>query len=224
MKYQVKDFARKFRILAGDTSEDTPDEFIINGLNWAFNSLPSVPKLGKAFSKHYTFNLDAKGNYKWKLNGDFRRLTDLPMLNFYTSNGEEPCPITICARSNVDFYKKNGVIAMKQPGEPCEYTIEQEDDDIYLVLDRPLDIPLIIDYIAFGYPAPVDSIDDEIEISAPIENLVLHTLRKVWFEEADDLGFAGAFTDYMDNKMLPEVIQMLNKRFGTEEPTILGEV
>ena len=210
MKYQVRDFAKKFRILAGDTSEDTPDEFIINGLNWAFNSLPSVPKLGKAFSKHYQFNLDAKGNYKWRLNGDFRRLTDLPMLNFYTSNGEEPCQINICARSNVDFYKKNGIIAMKQPGEPCEYTIEQEDDDIYLVLDRPLDIPLIIDYIAFGYPAP-------------IENLSLHTLRKVWFEEADDLGFAGAFTDYMDNKMLPEAIQMINKRFGAEDQIVLGE-
>lgn len=224
MKYQLSEFAKKFRILAGDTSEDTPDEFIINGINWAFNSLPSVPKLGKAFSKHYQFNLDANGHYKWKLNGDFRRLTDLPMLNFYTSNGEEPCPITICPKSNVDFYKKNGVIALKKAGTPCEYTIEQEDDDIYLVMDRPLDIPLIIDYIAFGYPMPVSSMDDEIEVSAPIENLILHTMRKVWFEEADDLGFAGAFTDYMDNKMLPEAIQMINKRFGTEEPTVLGEV
>lgn len=223
MKYTLSEFAKKFRILAGDTSEDTPDEFIINGINWAFNSLPSVPKLGKAFSKHYQFNLDANGHYKWKLNGDFRRLTDLPMLNFFTSDGEEPCQLKVCAKSNVDFYKKNGIIALKKPGTPCEYTIEQEDDDIYLVMDRPLDIPLIIDYIAFGYPQPVTSMDDEIEISAPIENLILHTLRKVWFEEADDLGFAGAFTDYMDNKMLPEAIQMINKRFGAEEQIVLGE-
>ena len=223
MRYKVSDFARKFRILAGDTSEDTPDEFIINGINWAFNSLPSVPKLSKVFSKHYQFNLDANEHYKWKLNGDFRRLADLPMLNFYTSDGNEPCKLVVCPKDNVEFYKKNGIIAMKQPGTPCEYTIEQEDDDIYLVIDRPSDIPLIIDYIAYGYPKPVTSMDDEIELSAPVENLVLHTMRKVWFEEADDLGFAGAFTDYMDNKMLPEVIQMINKRFGTEEQTILGE-
>lgn len=224
MKYTVSDFARKFRILAGDTSEDTPDEFIINGINWAFNSLPSVPKLSKAFSKHYQFNLDAKDHYKWLLNGDFRRLADLPMLNFYTSDGEEPCKLNVCPKDNIDFYKRNGIIAMKQPGTPCEYTIEQEDDNIYLVIDRPSDVPLIIDYIAYGYPKPVESMDDIIELSAPVENLMLHTLRKVWFEEADDLGFAGAFTDYMDNKMLPEVIQMINKRFGAEEPTILGEV
>lgn len=224
MKYTVRDFSKKFRLLAGDTSEDTPDEFLINGLNWAFNSLPSVPKLDKAFSKHLQFNLDAKDHYKWPLNAGFRRLSDIPMLNFYTSTGGEPCKLNVCHRDPQEFYAKNGLVALKKSGIPCEYTIEQEDDNIYLVLDRPSNVPIIIDYIAFGYPMPVTSMDDEIEISAPIENLVLHTLRKVWFEESDDLAFAGAFTDYMDNKMLPEAIQMLNKRWGTEEYTILGEM
>lgn len=223
MKYKVSDLMKKFRLLAGDTSEDIPEEFLINGLNWAFNSLPNVPKLGRAFSKHYQYNLDANDHYKWPLNGDFRRLTDIPMLNLYSSTGGEPVRLNVCAKSNASFYRDNGIIALKTAGTPKEYTIEQDGDDIYLVIDRPSNVPIIIDYIAYGYPKPVESMDDEVEISAPIENLILNTLHKIFFEESSDLAFAGAFEDMMDNKMIPEVIQMLNKRWGAEPLIILGE-
>lgn len=218
----VRQFTDKFRNLIGDSTVDIPDEFMINGLNWARRELPLNPKLQKIFSKHYTKNLDAKGHYKWNLNGDFRRLTDIPMLNFFTSTGGDLCPITICNLPNKEFFAK-GIPSLMKPGKPCNYTIEQEDDNIYLVLDRPLNVPIIVDYIAYGIPKDVTSMDDEFEISALIENAILETLRTVWFRETDDLAFSGAIGDYLDNKTIPQLVQLINQRFGSEAPIIVGE-
>lgn len=238
----VKAFADKFRSLAGDETESIPDEFIVNSINWAFNSLPTVPKLDKAFSKHYTVRLNANNHWRWKLNKDFRFISNSPMINFFTSTGGDPCPLYLCCRDNVEFYKKNGLISLKKSGTPCEYTLERDGDDLYLVLDRPANIPIIIDYVVWGYPQPIPGFyettwrydselgekvpvetDVKLEISAPVENLILHTMRKVFYEEASDFAFAGAIGDYLDSKMLPEVIQMINKRLNISQPIIVGE-
>lgn len=223
MIYKVRDFSEKFSTLVGDTSLDIPERFIIDGLNWSMQQLPLVPRLGKLFSKHYTFNLDAKGHYKWPLNGDFRRLIDIPMMNFYSSTGGEPCKINICYKDTDTFYNRNGLIDIKKPGTPCEYTIEQEGDDITLILDRPSNVPIIVDYIAYGFPKPITSMEDEIELSSIAENLILSALREVYYYEADDFNFGGAVSDYLDNKMIPEAIQALNKRWS-KDVSILGEV
>lgn len=238
----VKEFADKFRSLAGDETESIPDDLIVNGLNWAFNSLPTVPKLDKAFSKHYTVRLNANNHWRWKLNKDFRFISNSPMINFFTSTGGDPCPLHLCYRDNVEFFKKNGMINLKKSGTPCEYTLERDGDELYLILDRPANIPIIIDYVVWGYPRPIPGFyrerivydkelnekvpvydDVTFEISAPVENLILHTLRKVFYEEASDFAFAGAIGDYLDNKMLPEVIQMINKRLNISQPIIVGE-
>lgn len=223
MIYKVSDFTKKFRVLIGDGSIDIPEDFIIEGLNWAFRELPMVPKLGKLFSKHYQFNLDAQGHYKWLLNSDFRRIIDFPVFNFYTSTGGEPCKLNVCYQDNDDFYNKNGLVSLKEAGKPCEYTLEQEDDGIYLVLDRPSDVPIILDYIACGVPMPVTSSDDTIEISAIAENLILSVMRVIFYEEADDFAFAGSIMDYLDNKTVVEAIQMLNRRWSAAPQAILGE-
>lgn len=222
-KTTVRDFSFKFRSMLGDGTFDVPDEFIINGINWAFNELPLVPKLVKIFSKHKQVQLDAKGHWRWNLNGDFRRLLDIPMMNFWTSTGGDICKLNVCHRDVVEFYNKNGIINLKKEGQPCEYTIEQEDDNIWLVFDRPLNVPVIIDYIGYGFPAPVSSMDDTIEISAIAENLVLDVLRTYWYREADDFQFAGSIMDYLDNKKLPEAIQAINRRWGVSSPIVLGE-
>lgn len=238
----MEEFAKKFRSLAGDETESIPDDFIVNSVNWAFNSLPSVPKLDKAFSKHYTVRLNANNHWRWKLNKDFRFISNSPMINFFTSTGGDPCPLTLCHKDNTEFFQKNGLINLKMSGTPCEYTLERDGDDLYLIFDRPANIPIIIDYIVWGYPKPIPGIycertvydkeleekvivedDVTIDISAPIENLILHTMRKVFFEEASDFAFAGSIGDYLDNKMLPEIIQMLNKRFDIGRPVIIGE-
>lgn len=220
----VQDFADKFRVLVGDSSKSVPNRLILEGLNTAMNSLVSVPKLSRAFSKHYRKNLRAKNGYKWKLEGAFRRVADIPMLNFYTTaKGGDPCQITLCPLDVVSFYNKHGLIAMKRPGIPCEYTIEQEGDNTFLVIDRPSDVPLVVDYIAYGYPAPVSSMEDTIDLSAVIENCVLGGMKDAFYTEAEDLAFAGAVLDQMSNKYIPEAIQMLNKRLGTMGYTILGE-
>lgn len=224
MKMKVSDIAKKFRTLVGDTTLDIPDEFVVGGINYCFNDLPMVPKLEKLFSKHKQFNLDAKDHYRWNLNDSFRRLTDIPMLNFYTSTGGDPCKLCICHKDVIDFYDKNGIINLKQPGKPCEYTLETEGDNVWLVLDRPSDVPIIIDYIMYGFPKPVENMDDEIEISAIAENLVLDVLRTYWLREADDFNFAGAIIDYLDNKKIIEAIQLLHRHWGTESTRILGEV
>ena len=224
MRYSVKDIAKKLRVQLGDTTIDIPNEFIVNGINWTFNDLPMVPKLEKLFSKHKQFNLDAHNHYKWNLNDEFRRLTDIPMLNFYTSTGGDPCKLNICHREVTDFYDKNGLVDLKQPGTPCEYTLETEGDKVWLVLDRPSDVPIIIDYIMYGFPKPVYSMNNEIEVSAIAENLILDVLRTYWLREADDYAFAAEITSYLDNKKLIEAIQLLHRRWGTEAPRILGEV
>lgn len=220
---KVSELANKFRVMLGDGTIDVQDEFIINGLNWALNDLPLVPKLEKLFSKHTQFTLDAKGHYKWNLNDTFRRILDIPLLELYTSTGGDPCKLPICNKNTVDFYKHNGLISLKQPGTPCEYTIETEGDNVWIVLDRPSNVPLILDYIAYGIPKPVSSMDDEIEISAIAENLILDVLRAYWLREADDYAFAAEITAYLDNKKLIEAIQALHKRWGVEEFRILGE-
>lgn len=224
MKYKVSDFENLFRTHIGDGTVDIPDDFVINALNWSFNALPLVPKLSKIFSRHKQVQLDAKDHYRWNINGDFRRLLDVPMMNFWTSTGGDICKLKVCHKDVVEFYNHNGIINLKEPGKPCEYTIEQEDDNIWLVFDRPLDVPVIVDYIAYGIPKPVKSKDDIIEISGIAENLIIDVMRTVYYHEADDFAFAADISSYLDNKKVLEAIQQLNRRWGVEEPTIVGEL
>lgn len=226
MIYSMNTLAEKLRHLIGDGTSDIPSDFLINAYNYSINALPMVPRLEKLFSKHKQFNLDAKDHYKWSLSDatGFRRITDIPMLNFYTSTGEDPCKLCVCHRPVKDFYEKNGLISLKQPGQPCEYTIETEDDNVWLVLDRPSDVPIIVDYIAYGIPKPVSSMDDEVEISAIAENLILEVMKAVYLHEASDYAFAADVTSYLDNKLVLEAIQALYKKWGTEETRVLGEV
>lgn len=223
MKMSMSELAKKFRITVGDGSADIPDEFIINAYNWAVQGLPNVPKLDRIFSKHYHFNLDANGHYKWNLNADFRRISDLPMLNFYSSTGGEPCKVKVCYKDPDDFYDKNGIIELKQKGQPCEYTIEVEGDDVYLVFDRPLNIPMILDYIAYGYLKPISSMDDIVELSVIAEQLVFSAMKNIWLMELEDYGFAQNVNEYLDNKLVPEAIQQLNKRWGNAGTAVIGE-
>ena len=224
MKYTMNEFADIFRTHLGDGTEDVPDEFIIHSVNWAFNGLPMVPKLEKIFSKHKQYNLDAKGHYRWNLNGDFRRLINIPMMNFWTSTGGDMCKLDICNEDTVEFYNHNGIPYLKEAGKPCEYTIEQENDNIWLVFDRPLDVPVVVDYIAYGIPKPVKSMDDEIEISAIAENLIIDVMMTVYYHESMDFAFSADIASYLDNKKVLEAIQQLNKRWGISEPTIVGEI
>lgn len=223
MIYKVKDFADKFLVLVGDESLELPEPFILNAINWSFNELPRVPKLGKIFAKHFTANLDADGHYRWNLNQDFRRIGNLEYLNFWTSDGGKPCKLNLCHKNVVAFYKKNGLPELKERGKPCEYTIEIEGDDVFLVLDRPSDVPIIVDYIAEGYPKPVKSMDDKIEISAIAENLMFGLMRTVMNYESMDYNWAQDTIEYLSNYALEQAIQELNKRFGNEAPIILGE-
>ncbi len=226
MKMKLSDLADKLQSLIGDGTMDLPEEFIINSYNYCINDLPMVPRLEKLFSKHKQFNLDAQNHYKWSLSEatGFRRITDIPMLNFYTSTGGDPCKLNICHRSVKDFYEKNGIIGLKVAGTPCEYTIEVEDDNVWLVLDRPSEVPIIVDYIAYGFPQPVESLDDEIEISAIAENLVLLVMKACYLHEAEDYGFAADVTSYLDNKKIIEAIQQLNRTWGVDDIRVLGEV
>ena len=226
MKMKLLDLADKLRTAIGDGTVDISDNFLINGYNWAITELPLVPKLERLFSKHKTFNLDASNHYRWSLSDatGFRRITDLPLLDFYTSTGGEPCKLAICHRPVVDFYKNNGLVSLKKSGTPCEYTIETEDDNVWLVLDRPSDVPIIVDYIAYGFPKPVESMDDEIEISAIAERLILDVMKTYYLHEADDYAFAADVSSYLDNKLYLEAIQILYKRWKNEAPRVLGEM
>lgn len=224
MKMKVIDLSDKLRIGLGDGTSDIPSEFVIGALNWAFNDIPTVPRLEKLFSKHKQFNLDAHNHYRWNLNDSFRRITDIPMLNFYTSTGGDPCKLNICHKPVKDFYEKNGLINLKQSGKPCEYTIEAEDDNVWLVLDRPSDVPIIVDYIAYGIPKPVESMEDEIEISAIAENLILDVMKAYYLHEASDFNFASDIRSYLDNKKYLEAVQLLYKNWGQDSPRVLGEV
>lgn len=226
MKYKISDLAEKLRLHIGDNTDDLPEDFIINAYNYTVNALPMVPRLEKLFSKHKQFNLDANGHYKWSMSDatGFRRINDFSMLDFYTSTGGEPCKLPICHRPVEDFYAKNGLISLKKPGIPCEYTIETEGDNVWLVLDRPSDVPIIVDYIAYGFPKPVSSMDDEIELSAIAEPLVVDVMKTLYLMEASDYAFAADVRSYLDNKKYIEAIQMLHRRWGTEAPRVLGEV
>lgn len=222
----LKDLSHKLQTLLGDNTLDISEDFLREAYNYTVNALPMVPRLEKLFSKHKQFNLDAHNHYKWSMSDatGFRRISDIPMLDFYTSTGGEPCKLSICHRSVEDFYQKNGLISIKKSGTPCEYTIEEEDDNIWLVLDRPSDVPIIIDYIAYGFPKPVSSMDDEIELSAIAEPLVIDVMKTLYLMEASDYAFASDVRSYLDNKKELEAIQMLHRQFGVESPRILGEV
>lgn len=226
MKYPLSTLAEKIRLAIGDNTIDIPSDFIINAYNYTVNALPMVPRLEKLFSKHKYFNLDAENHYKWSLSEatGFRRISDFSLLEFYTSTGGEPCKLCICHRPVEDFYKNNGLISMKQPGRPCEYTIEFEDDNTWLVLDRPSDVPIIVDYIAYGFPKPVSNMDDEIELSSIAEPLVIDVMKTLYLMEASDYAFAADVRAYLDNKKEIEAIQMLHRQLGIEGPRVLGEV
>lgn len=224
MKIKAQELAEQFRIIRGDSTNTTPDDFIVNCVNWCFRDLPMIPRLEKLFSKHNKYNLDANNHWRWKINGNFRRLSDIPMLTFWTSTGCEPCRLDLCYQEPETFYRINGLVELRQAGEPCSYTIETEGDDSFIVFDRPLNIPIIIDIMTCGFPTPIKSLDEDIEISSIAEQLMLNVMSHVWLQEAEDFAFAGAIYDYMDNKLVPEAIQMLNKRWSAAPQAILGEV
>lgn len=223
---KISDLAEKLRLHIGDNTDDLPEDFIINAYNYTVNALPMVPRLEKLFSKHKQFNLDANNHYKWSLSDatGFRRISDLPMMEFYTSTGGNPCKLCICHETVENFYQKNGLISIKKSGTPCEYTIEVEGDEVWLVFDRPLDIPVIVDYIAYGFPKPVDSMDDEIDLSAIAEPLVIDVMKTLYLMEASDYAFAADVRAYLDNKKELEAIQALHRRWGNEKLRVLGEV
>lgn len=221
MRYKISDFFEKARSLFGDTAYDCPNDFLIRALNWTFNELPTIPKLNKLFSARYVANLK-RGQYRWKINKDFRAVNDILFLHFYESKGGEPCRAKVCYLDPISFYAKNGLVERKQPGQPCSYTIEYEGDDCFLVVDRPLGIPMMVQYSITGYPKPVESIEETREISAIAENLILSLMRKVWYEEADDFAFSQTVEAYLDNKIILEAIQQLNKRYKNETPRVLG--
>lgn len=221
MRYRISDFFTKARSLFGDTSNDCPEEFLIRALNWTFNELPTIPKLNKLFYCHYTVNL-RRGGFRWKINKEFRAINDILFMRFYLSDGGEPRVARICNKNNADFFASSGLIERKQRGLPCSYTIEQDGDDCYLVFDRPLGVPMVVDYAVTGYPKPVESPEEEREISAIAENLILALMRKLWYEEADDWALSQGVESYLDNKLVLEAIQQLNKRFKNETPRVLG--
>ena len=65
---------------------------------------------------------------------------------------------------------------------------------------------------------------DEIEISAIAENLILDTMKACYLHEASDYAFAADVTNYLDNKTILEAIQALYKKWGNEQIRVLGEV
>lgn len=219
----VKALADKFRLIVGDSSLSVPDNFIIACLNWAFNSLPSVSKLYLAWGEHNTANLDANGHYRWEIPTKFRDIVKFEYMNFYTSTGGDQCPLPVCYRSTIPFYKKNGIIENKVAGQPCEYTREREDDKVYLVLDRPSNVPIMVDYVCYGRPQPVSSMEDVIEMPAVVENLVLSAMRRVFYQESSDFAFAADIASYLDNKEVIEAIQELTRQDSNDTMRVLGE-
>lgn len=223
MIYRVNDFLDKARSLFGDTTKDAPTEFLINTINWCYNELPNIPKLNKLFSARYVANL-RRGSYRWKINRDFRSINDIIYLYFYTSKGGAPCRHKVCNLSNDEFYAKAGIVELNKPGLPCSYTIEHDGDETYLVFDRPLSVPMMVQYEVTGYPKPIESKDQKIEVSAIAENLIIALMRKLWYEESDDFAFSGAIEMYLDNKLILEAIQQLNKKYKNEMPRIMGGI
>lgn len=222
MKYVVSEFCKeKFSSLVGDQTKSTPDAFFLNGINWCFNELSRIPRLEKLFSRHYKVNLDARGHYRWNLNQDFRRLNNIEAIALVTSTGGKPCPYKVCNMRYSDFVKKHPFPELMEPGLPCDYAIQKEGDEVYLVFDRPLNIPMMISYIADGCPKNVKW-DDEIDISYIAENLIVGALRTVWYKESDDFAFSENIEMYLDNKAIPEAIQQLHQQWGNETPVVLG--
>lgn len=221
---KVQDLIDKYTALVGNTLQTDPTDFVVTGLNKAFNELPSYPKLDKLFEKHYQVQLAGNNEYRWNLNqDDFRKISNIPLLAFWdNSKAGNPCKMDICSLPNSKFYAKNGVVKLKKPGHPCEYTLEHEGDNTYLVFDRPLDRPLIVDYIVYGYPKNVEGVDEEIDLSAIAENLILEYLKYVHFQESDDFAFAGSIFDVIDNKLVPEALQQLYKPMDSSAPIIVG--
>lgn len=230
----VKQLSDQFRELIADSTEDITTPFLITGLNWALRELPVVPRLEMLFSAHGQANLDANGHYRWNIKdvfldmdgrpafGGFRMIMNTTLLTFWTTTGGEPCRLDVCYVSPSEFFENNGIINLKRRGRPCQYTIEREGDEAYLVFDRPLDIPVIVDCVAGGILNAVSSLEDTIDISALAENLVLDLLRTIWYESASDFAFAGAVQDYLDNKKLNEAIVQLNRHWDTDAPVVLG--
>lgn len=221
---KVQDLIDKYTALVGNTLQTDPTDFVITGLNKAFNELPSYPKLDKLFEKHYQVQLTGNNEYRWNLNqDDFRKISNIPSLTFWdNSKAGGLCKMNICNLPNNKFYSRNGVVKLKEPGRPCEYTLEREGDNTYLVFDRPLNRPLIIDYIIYGYPKNVEDVDDDISLSAIAENLILEYLKYVHYQESDDFAFAGSVFDMLDNKLVPEALQQLYKPMDSDAPIVIG--
>ena len=91
------------------------------------------------------------------------------------------------------------------------------------MFDRPLNVPVIVDYIAYGTLKPIETLEDELDVSAVAENLILSVMKGVHYSESQDFSMAENILEYVDNKAYREAIQDLYHTYGVEEPTIVGE-
>lgn len=226
---KVSKILKDFCLLIGDTTDDSPKDFLIAGLNWALRDLPTNPKLSKLFSHHLMKNLDAKGHFKWDLGGEdtdggkpyFDRIMDISYLNFWSSTGGSPCRMDLCQVTPGELYSK-GLPSIQRAGKPCQYALEREEDKLYLVLDRPSDVPIILDYIAYGIPREVEDLNDNVPISKLCENAILDILKVKFYQEAEDMNFSGQVYDYLDNRYIPQLLQEIYKKMEFEVPYIMG--
>lgn len=222
---KVSDIAKEFRTYMGDSAIDVPDDFIIAGLAWAYRSLPLEPKLAKVFQKHYTLDLDTKDGYAWCLNEDFANIADFLYLNFWTTGaGGDICLLDVCYQTPEVFYTENGLPELRKAGRPCKYTLERDDDDVYVVFDRPLNISCVADYMCYGFLKEPTSMKDEISLPKPVKNLIFSAMKEFYFREAEDANMAQEIGLYMDSKLVPEVVQYINQRWSSAPHVVLGEV
>ncbi len=226
-RYTVRDYFERLSTSVENTDYTEVDEkFAVYAINRAINLIVLEPKLDVLFKKHMQMNLtelspSGERSARWVLNdcgeGD---ITDIYSIFLFDMSGSRPRKVCLCYKEPDLFWAATPYPEL-ECGEPCNYTLDNEDGDWMFVIDRAIDRPMMLDIRYSSYPKELVSLDDIVPLPVYAMEPVLGFMRSMMYRAQSDFGFSDA-TDQESDLLITQLKNLVFKRFRASGNRFLG--
>ena len=221
----VKEFINDARVRVGDTSCEISDREWIGYLNTALRRLAKEEDLWKLFEKRKTYglagvNTDGTNAASWSLDGNALDcgksggVIEITSLRILKQGSGCMVQITPCYTEYNDFFACNPIPEDNEPGDPCQYTVEEVGGSTKFLFDRPPKDPISIDITYSTFHPKITKTTDIIEIPYGYLDILEEYVIILYKMEADKFDQSRALYEDLD-KVIDDARQLLlrSKRF-----------